>query len=63
MLVDGKPARAPWIDLGDLRTRGAVVVWTAGDLHAVPVQFRAVAGEAAVQAPFMLHDRRGDSSV
>ncbi len=63
VLVDGNPARAPWIDLGDLRTRGAVVVWTAGDLHAVPVQFRAIAGEAAVQPPFMLHDRRGDSIV
>jgi hypothetical protein len=63
VLVDGKPARAPWIDIGDLRTRGAVVVWTAGDLHVVPVEFRAVAVEAAVQPPFLLHFRRGDSSM
>ena len=31
VLIDGSPARAPWIDLGDLRARGAVVVWPAGD--------------------------------
>ena len=31
VLIDGDPRRAPWIDLGDLRTKGAVVVWTGGD--------------------------------
>jgi hypothetical protein len=63
VLVDGKPERAPWIDLNDLRARGAVVVWTAGDLHAVPVEFRNVAADAQVQPPFQLKYRRGDSSV
>ncbi len=29
MLIDGDWRRAPWIDLGDLRSKGAVVVWTA----------------------------------
>ena len=33
VLIDGVPHRAPWIDLADLRTRGAVVVWTDGDPH------------------------------
>ncbi|MEX2036031.1 MAG: glycosyltransferase family 39 protein, partial [Xanthobacteraceae bacterium] len=28
VLIDGRLRRAPWIDLGDLRARGAVVVWT-----------------------------------
>jgi hypothetical protein len=63
VLVDGKPERAPWIDLNDLRARGAVVVWTAGDLHAVPVEFRNIAADAQVQPPFLLKYRRGDSSV
>jgi 4-amino-4-deoxy-L-arabinose transferase-like glycosyltransferase len=63
VLIDGSPGRAPWIDLTDLRTKGAVVVWTAGDLTVVPPALRSVAADAAVQPPFLLHDRRGDSSV
>jgi hypothetical protein len=63
VLIDGSPGRAPWIDLADLRTKGAVVVWTAGDLTVVPPALRSVAADAAVQPPFLLHDRRGDSSV
>jgi hypothetical protein len=63
VLIDGKPQRAPWIDLNDLKARGAVVVWTVGDLHAVPAEFRTIAVEAAVQPPFLLHYRRGDSSL
>jgi hypothetical protein len=63
VLVDGKPERAPWIDLNDLRARGAVVVWTAGDLHAIPVEFRNIAADAQVQPPFQLKSRRGDSIV
>ena len=63
VLIDGKPERAPWIDLGDLRTRGAVVVWTAGDLHVLPAEFRTIAANAAVQPPFLLHDRRGVESL
>ena len=60
VLIDGSAARAPWIDLADLKARGALVVWTDGDLHAVPVEFRTIAADAAVQPPFDLPDRRGD---
>jgi hypothetical protein len=63
VLIDGKPARAPWIDLNDLRARGAVVVWTAGDLRVIPPELRTIAADAAVQPPFLLHYRRGDSSL
>src|SRR5512139_706136 len=63
VLIDGKPERALWIDLTDLRSKGAVVVWTDGDLQAVPVGLRNVAVDAAVQPPFLLHYRRGDSSL
>ena len=63
VLIDGKPERAPWIDLADLRSKGAVVVWTDGDLNAVPPRLRNVAVDAAVQPPFVLRDRRGDSSI
>jgi 4-amino-4-deoxy-L-arabinose transferase-like glycosyltransferase len=60
LLVDGSPARAPWIDLDDLKRRGAVVVWTEGDLQALPVALRTIAADAAVQQPFLLPFRRGD---
>jgi hypothetical protein len=63
VLIDGKPERAPWIDLTDLRTKGALVVWTAGDLSVVPPQLRTVAADASVQPPFLLRYRRGDSSL
>ena len=42
VLIDGKPERAPWIDLNDLRARGAVVVWTFGD----PTSFRRSSGRS-----------------
>jgi 4-amino-4-deoxy-L-arabinose transferase-like glycosyltransferase len=63
VLIDGRPERAPWIDLTDLRSKGAVVVWTDGDLTVVPPALRSVAADAAVQPPFVLRDRRGDSSI
>jgi hypothetical protein len=63
VLIDGKPRRAPWIDLGDLRTKGAVVVWTAGDPTVMPVDLRGIAGDAQVQAPFALPFRRGDGTL
>jgi hypothetical protein len=31
VLIDGDPRRAPWIDLGDLRSKGAVVLWTCSE--------------------------------
>ncbi len=63
VLVDGEPERAPWIDLNDLRARGAVVVWTGDDPDHMPVPFRKIASEAQLQPPFTLRHRRGDGST
>jgi NADPH-dependent glutamate synthase beta subunit-like oxidoreductase len=63
VLIDGEPWRAPWIDMTDLKARGAVVLWTDGDRSKVPTQFAAVAGAARVQAPFTPPYRRGSGSV
>ena len=63
VLIDGEPARAPWIDLEDLRHQGAVVVWTQSDPTALPPQFAAVAPNAEVGAPFDLPMRRGPGTV
>ncbi len=70
VLIDGDWRRAPWIDLGDLRSKGAVVVWTGSadpshkeggiDPTVMPVGLRAVAGDAQIQQPFTLPFRRGD---
>ena len=63
VLIDGKPERAPWIDLDDLKVNGALVVWTAGDPHVIPPEFRTIAAEAAVQEPFTLKDLRGGNTT
>ena len=63
VLIDGNPRRAPWIDLGDLRTKGAVVVWTDGDPNVMPVAYRGLAGDAQVQPPFRLQFRHGDGEL
>jgi hypothetical protein len=63
VLIDGEPARAPWIDLAELREDGAVVVWTQGNPKALPVPFAAIAPNAEVGAPFDLPMRRGDGTV
>jgi hypothetical protein len=62
VLIDGDPRRAPWIDLGDLRTKGAVVVWT-GDPKIIPIKLRGVAGEAQVQPPLTLPFRHGRGTL
>jgi 4-amino-4-deoxy-L-arabinose transferase-like glycosyltransferase len=59
VLIDGLPRRAPWIDLADLRKKGAVVVWSGGDTTHLPPQFATIAGNAEVGAPFDLPMRRG----
>jgi hypothetical protein len=59
VLIDGLPRRAPWIDLADLRKKGAMVVWSGGDTAHLPAQFASVAGNAEVGAPFDLPMRRG----
>jgi len=63
VLIDGRPERAPWIDLNDLRARGAVVVWTDSDPKVIPLAYRNIAGDAAVQPPFTLPYRRGGGEV
>ena len=69
VLIDGDPQRAPWIDLADLRARGAVVVWTCGenvrnrcgsDPGAMPAPLRRIAGNAQVQPLLKIPFRRGD---
>jgi hypothetical protein len=63
VLIDGSPRRAPWIDLADLRSKGAVVVWTGSDPRVLPPAFRSVAEDAEIQAPFALPYRRGSGVV
>ena len=63
VLIDGLPRRAPWIDLADLRARGAALVWTDGDLDALPASFAAVAPGAEVGAPFALPFRSGEMAL
>lgn len=59
VLIDGQLHRAPWIDLNDLRAKGAVVVWTTGDFNHLPARFDAFANSAVVGTPFSLPMRRG----
>ncbi len=63
VLIDGLPARAPWIDLADLRDRGAALVWTEGDPQTLPQNFAAVAPSARIGAPFDLPFHRGEGVV
>jgi 4-amino-4-deoxy-L-arabinose transferase-like glycosyltransferase len=59
VLIDGLPRRAPWIDLADLKAKGAAVVWTDGDPQVLPTTFAAVAAGAEVGTPFDLPFYRG----
>jgi 4-amino-4-deoxy-L-arabinose transferase-like glycosyltransferase len=63
VLIDGLPQRAPWIDLNDLRKKGAMVVWTGSDAAHLPPDFAPIAGNADVGAPFNLPMRRGYGEV
>jgi hypothetical protein len=63
VLIDGSPRRAPWIDLGDLRAKGAAVVWVSGNRLALPRSYRAIAEDAEVQEPFILPYQRGTGRV
>jgi hypothetical protein len=71
LLIDGLPGRAPWIDLSDLKRKGAAVVWTGpnsddGLGHAtneLPPLVRRVAGKAQVQQPFTLPYGRGGGTA
>jgi hypothetical protein len=59
VLIDGSPRRAPWIDLGDLRARGAMVVWDANFSETMPPKFRSLAEDAEVQSILTLPARLG----
>jgi 4-amino-4-deoxy-L-arabinose transferase-like glycosyltransferase len=61
VLIDGLPRRAPWIDLADLKAKGALVVWTESDPQILPPAFAAIAPGADVGAPFDLPFRRGSN--
>jgi hypothetical protein len=63
VLIDGNPRRAPWIDLADLKARGAAVVWVVGDRTSVPPEYREIAPDAQVGAPFTLPNRNGVGEV
>jgi hypothetical protein len=60
VLIDGKPERAPWIDLEDLKAKGAVVVFWEHDLHTMPAGFKPIADGAVIQPPIELRYLRGD---
>jgi hypothetical protein len=62
-LIDGKPARVPWIDLADVARRGAVVVWTDGDRTTLPPDYAAIAAGAQVQPAFTVPMRWGHGDV
>ncbi len=51
VLIDGRPARAPWIDLADLKRRGAVVAWMDSDPNILPQAYATIAGDAEIQPP------------
>jgi 4-amino-4-deoxy-L-arabinose transferase-like glycosyltransferase len=59
VLIDGNPRRAPWIDLADLKAKGALLLWVDRNLTELPEAFRAVAGNAHIQQPFSLPFRAG----
>jgi Dolichyl-phosphate-mannose-protein mannosyltransferase len=59
VLIDGLPRRAPWIDLNDLRAKGAVLVWTQTDPAVLPPPLAAIAPGAVVGKPFDVPMRRG----
>jgi hypothetical protein len=63
VLIDGQPRRAPWIDLNDLRSRGAVIVWTDSDPHVLPQNFAAVAPGAEVGTPFDVPAHRDNGTL
>jgi len=63
VLIDGNPRRAPWIDLADMRRRGAVVVWTDADAKGIPPLLRDAVAGAQIEPGFALPMRRGDGVV
>lgn len=58
LLLEGKPARSPWIDLRDLQAKGAALVWPAGVIPAPDDELLRIAPGAAMQPPLTLPMRR-----
>jgi 4-amino-4-deoxy-L-arabinose transferase-like glycosyltransferase len=58
VLIDGLPRRAPWIDLDDLRAKGALLVWDI-DPEILLGNFAPISTDVAVGAPFVLSMRYG----
>jgi hypothetical protein len=63
VLIDGLPARSPWIDLADLHREGAILVWDTGDYDHLPAPFAALAPSAQVGPPLTLPARRFGSTL
>jgi hypothetical protein len=63
VLIDGLPRRAPWIDLDDLRAKGAILVWQTDDFNHPPPELAAVAASAKVGPPLMLPPRRFSAAL
>jgi 4-amino-4-deoxy-L-arabinose transferase-like glycosyltransferase len=63
VLIDALPHRAPWIDLEDLRDKGAILVWTQSDPRQMPEAFATIAPGAELGTPFDLPMRRADGTV
>jgi hypothetical protein len=54
LLLDGKPARSPWIDLADLKAKGAAAVWPAGVNPTPDDALLRVTPNVAMQPPLTL---------
>jgi len=63
VVIDALPRRAPWIDLDDLRDKGAILVWTQSDPRRLPDVFARLAPGAELGVPFDLPMRRADGTV
>ncbi|HEX2656515.1 MAG TPA: glycosyltransferase family 39 protein [Xanthobacteraceae bacterium] len=63
VLIDGDPHRAPWIDLNDLKAKGAIVVWSEGEPQVIPLGFANAASGAQIQPPLKLRYRRGEGEM
>jgi 4-amino-4-deoxy-L-arabinose transferase-like glycosyltransferase len=63
VLIDGLPRRAPWVDLNEMRAKGAILVWDGLDLHHMPAALAALAPDAKVGAPIALPPRRFGTTV
>jgi hypothetical protein len=54
VIVHGEPNLSPWIDMDDVRRRGAVLVWDAGDYRVNLERWREIFGPFEVQPTLVL---------